>query len=154
MNLRPATLADVPAIVDFFLKVKKGSLYAGFKHNLEDMRLTMRQCISDPQKYLSIIEVEGVVYGALLGTLAWHWWGRHKYATDFAFFSQAPSGGERLMKDFCQWAWKKPHVIEVLVGQSSGMEIEATHSLFTSLGFEHAGGIYRLSRYDAQEAAA
>lgn len=154
MNLRAATLADVTAIVEYFLKVKRATPYATTTHNVEDMRKTVRQCISSPTKYLGLIEADGVIYAALLGTVEWFWWGRHKYATDYAFWSLCPRGGELLVKDFCGWAWKQPHVLEVLLGQSSGVQIEATHALFTSLGFEHTGGIFRLSRYDAMEAAA
>lgn len=154
MNLRQATHADIPKLVELFIRLKRVGPYAFQPHDLERARKVMRQCISSAQGYLGVVELNEQIYAALMGVTDGFWWGPRRYASDLAFFSQAPRAGELLVKDFCSWAWKQNGVIEVLIGQSSGLDIEATHYLFESLGFDHRGGLYALSRYEAEGKAA
>lgn len=149
MQLRPATLADIPQLTKLFLRLKQGGAYAFIPHDLPTAQRAMRQCVSGPGKYFRVIEVGGLIVAALMGGTQPFWWGKRRYASDYALFSQAPRAGERLVQDFCAWAWKQPGVVEVLMGQSSGDAIEATAALFDGLGFERAGGIFRLTRYEA-----
>lgn len=149
MYLRPATLADIPQLTTLFLRLKQGGPYAFIPHDLPTAQRAMRQCVSGPGKYLRVIVAGDVLVAALMGGTQPFWWGKRRYASDYALFSQIPRGGEWLVRDFCGWAWKQPGVVEVLMGQSSGDAIEATRALFEGLGFERVGGIFRLTRYEA-----
>lgn len=147
--IRLATHADIPALIEHFLRLKRVSPYVTTPHNLDCARATMRRCISSPSGRLALAEHRGKIVGALMGETVQFWWGGRHYATDHAMFSTVPGVGAALIADFCQWAWSRPNVVEVLLGQSSGDEPERTRAMFEGLGFERAGGIYRLSRYDA-----
>lgn len=151
MHLRKATHADIPAIVELFLRLKRKGPYAAIPHDLDRARKMMRFCISNMHGYLSVVEQDGEIQAALIGQTQEFWWSARRYATDLAFVSEVSRGGELLARDFCAWAWARTNVDEVLIGQSSSRNIEATHNFFMSLGFEHAGGIYRLNRFDADE---
>lgn len=154
MNVRPATLADISQLTPLFLRLKRSGPYAFVPHDLDDARHAMRCCISAPTKYLGVIELNGEIHAALMGGTEKFWWGKRRFASDYALFSQLPKGGELLVRDFCAWAWRQRGVVEVLLGQSSGDAIGATREFFGSLGFEQAGGIFRLTRYEALGAAA
>lgn len=154
MELRDATHPDIANLCELFLRLKRMGPYALQPHDLDRARSTMRRCISSPQGYFKVLEVNGELRGGLMGVVEEFWWSGRRYASDLAIFSQMPRGGELLVRDFCTWAWKQRAVIEVLIGQSSGDSIDATHNLFTSMGFEHAGGLYRLTRYEALGAVA
>lgn len=148
-TIRPATHADIPALCDLFLSLKRASPYLTQPHDVEHAKATMRRCISSPAGYLALGEHQGRIVGALMGETFKFWWGSRHYASDHAMFSTLPGVGAALVADFCRWAWARPNVIEVLVGQSSGGKIEVTRRFFEGLGFECAGGLFRLSRYDA-----
>ena len=154
MLLRSATLQDVPALCELFLRLKRAGQYAFIPHDMPQAQRTLRQCISSATKYARVVESRGKICAALLGSTEQFWWGKRRYASDFAFFSQYPGAGKELVENFCSWAWKQPGVIEVLLGQSSGDAVCETTGWFKSLGFEHTGGMYRLTLYTALGRAA
>jgi hypothetical protein len=153
-SIRAATHADIPALVDLFLRLKRVSPYATIPYSLDDARAAMRRCISSPGGYLALSESGGKVVAALMGETYPFWWSRRHYAADLAFYSTRRGAGEALVEDFCRWAWSRPNVVEVLMGQSSGKRTAATQRMFTRMGFEVAGGIYRMNRYEAMRGVA
>lgn len=153
-TIRQATHADIPVLIELFLRLKRASPYVTAPHSLERARATMRRCISSPSGYLALAEHQGKIVGALMGETIEYWWSGRHYATDHSMFSTMPGAGSALVEDFCRWAWSRPNVLEVLVGQSSGDEPARTRALFEHLGFEYAGGLFRLARYDAMRGAA
>jgi hypothetical protein len=154
MQVRRASLTDIPRLTELFLRLKRSGPYGFIPHDLECARKMMRHCIGNPQRWFGVVDVNGEIHAALMGGVEQFWWSKRRYASDLAFFSQVPRGGELLISAFCSWAWKQRGVVEVLLGQSSGDALEATRSLFASLNFEEAGGIFRLTRYDALGAVA
>ena len=147
-------MQDVPALCELFLRLKRAGQYAFTPHDQDQATRTLRQCISSATKYARVVEHEGQIRAVLLGATQQFWWGKRRFASDFALFSQLPGAGQALVQDFCDWAWKQPGVIEVLIGQSSADSIDATQTLFQDMGFERAGGLFRLTRYEALGRAA
>lgn len=152
MHVRQATHSDIPAIVELLLAMKRQSAYCTIPHDLERVRATIRRCISSPQGYAGVVEFRDKPGAVLLGVADQLWWGPRRYTSDIAYYSAAPGAGILLVRDFIGWSWKQRGVIEVLLGQSSGIELAGTDQFFTALGFERAGGIWRMSRYESLEA--
>ncbi len=152
-GIRQATHADIPQLVEFFLAFKRRSPYATITHDLDRARATMRRCISSPGGYLALAMPEGKIVAALMGETFEHWWSSRHYATDHILVSYQSGAGEALVRDFCRWAWSRPNVVEVLLGQSSGRHVDGAQMFYEGLGFERCGGLYRLSRYEAMEVA-
>lgn len=155
--IRLAAHGDIKEIVDLFLRLKRVSDYAFIPHNQERAMLTIRRCISSPQGYAKVsASKSGAITGCLLGVADQLWWSTRRYASDIGFFSQIPGDGQELVADFEAWAWRQNGVVEVLLAQSSGCDVERTDAWYQSLGYTRAGGVFRKTRYEAlgQENAA
>ena len=159
MHVRQADHGDIPQIVELLLAMKRQSAYRTIPHDLVRVKATIRRCITSPQGYCGVVETgEGALGGVLLGVTDQLWWGPRRSASDIAYYSTAPGAGILLVRDFIDWAWKQRGVVEVLMGQTSGIEVAGVRYFFRAMGFEEAGGVFRLSRYDSlaatQEAVA
>lgn len=152
MHVRQASHSDIPQIVELLLAMKRQGAYRTQPHDLERVRATIRRCISSPQGYAGVVDFRGKVGAVLLGVADTFWWGPRRYTSDITYHSAAPGGGILLVHDFLAWSWKQRGVIEVLLGQTSGIELAETDHFFRAIGFERAGGIWRMSRYESLEA--
>jgi hypothetical protein len=152
--IRRATLADVEPMIDMLMRVKRASVYATVSVDKDRARKQMRQCISAPQAYAGVAEVDGKIVGALLGIKDPLWFSRMLEAKDIVFGCVDPKVSTPLLRDFIAWAWRDPRVVNVLMSQSSGQNIERTQQWFASQGFEVVGGVFRLGRYDEQQESA
>lgn len=149
MQPRPATHSDIPAMCALFLALKRKSDYVTIPHDLERAKATMRRCITSPQAYAGVVEDDGEVVAVLIGVTDTFWWGPRRYVSDIGFYSARWSAGRLLARHFIDWAWRQRGVVEVLMGESSGLGSRATRAFYEDLGFRSVGGMYRLSRYEA-----
>jgi hypothetical protein len=157
MTIRAATHQDIPEIVSLFLRLKRVSDYAMIPHDTERSKATIRKCISSPQAYAKVaLSKSGEIVGCLLGVVDSLWWSKLRYASDIGFFSQVPGAGSDLVDDLEAWAWRQNGVVEVLLAQSSGVDVDRTDHWYQSKGYARVGGVFRKTRYEAfgQESAA
>ena len=157
MIVRKADHGDIPAIVDLFLRLKRHSDYVTIPHDIDRAKATIRKCISAPRAYAKVVvSKSGELVACLLGVVDDLWWSSRRYASDIGFFSQVPGAGDLLIDDFEAWAWGQNGVVEVLLAQSSGVDVERTDHWYQGKGYARVGGVFRKTRYEAfgQESAA
>lgn len=146
--IRRATLSDVEPMIDALMRTKRRSVYATVTVDKDMARKTIRQCISAPQAYAAITEHGGQISGVLLGIKEQLWFSRMSEAKDLVYHAARASDLRDLLEDFCAWAWKDQRVCAVLVGQSSGVQVERTTGVIRAQGFDLVGGVFRLGRWD------
>jgi hypothetical protein len=147
--IRAAAINDVEQLVDLLLRAKAKSVYATVLANRERMRRTIRQCVSAPQAYARVAEVDGRIVGVLLGIKDQLWFADKLEAKDIAFVSEEPNQSRVLLNDFCAWAWRDGRVFTVAMAQSTGIKVARTARWFQAIGFEQVGGVFLLNRWDA-----
>lgn len=91
-----------------------------------------------------VTERDGKLTGLIVGIAQQLWFSRARYATDLLFYSEHPGDGYKLLKQFLSWAWKVPGVVEVTMGQSSGMR--RSDALYRRAGLQRVGGVFTMVR--------
>lgn len=146
--IRLATIADVPAIEELGIRLKRLTPYATWPYVRDRALAQIRQCVGGGLRCAFVAEHEGQVRGFLLGIAQEQWHSNWRSATDFAIYSEVPLGGFLMVEAFVGWAWSKPTVHEVLIGQSSGLDQDSFGALLERLNFQKVGGLYQLGRHD------
>lgn len=146
--LRPATLADVPAIEDLGQRLKRRSPFATWPYDREQALKTIRTCISSKMGFAWVAERRGKIVAVLLGTVQRMWFSSASVASDFMIYAEQPGAGFALINEFLDWAWSRPSVRSVMIGQSSGIDMGDFDALLTKLNFQRVGGLYEISRFD------
>lgn len=138
--IRLATLADIPAIEQFMLAMKRRTELVTVKVEFERARKIMRQCVSSPQGFAAVAEHGGRITGVLLGIVDNYWFSMDRYASDIAFFSRRRGDGAALLARFKEWADNKSATL--LMGQSSGQHMDATRRFYESQGLVCVGHVF------------
>lgn len=146
--IRKASLADVAAIEALGLRLKSKTLYATWRYDREAALRQIRACVSGGLGCAFVVEHDGEIRGAILGVAERMWFSNQRVASDLMFYSERPGAGYWLLRRFMQWAWSVPSVGQIMLGQSSGLDIDAVESLYRRLNFRKVGGLYELGRYD------
>lgn len=143
MNLRMATLDDLPAIVVLGRQMHASSTYAPMDYDPDRVKETVA-CLLDKSQFVVVAEdTNGQVVGGMLGTVTQSWFGQDMVANDLALFvSQDARGGMaavRLLKAFVQWA-KLAGAKQIRPGVTTG-HVRA-EQLFDKLGFTRCGASF------------
>jgi len=147
-RIRKASLADVPAIEALGLRLKSKTLYATWRYDREAALKQIRSCVSGALGCAFVAERNGEICGVILGVAERMWFSNQRVASDLMFYSERPGAGYWLLRRFMEWAWSVPSVGQVMLGQSSGLEIDALERLYQRLNFRKVGGLYEIGRYD------
>lgn len=148
--IRTATHSDVDGMLELMLRVKPNSIYAFVPFSKERARKTIRQCISGPQAYAKVAEFEGKIVALLLAVKDQMFFSERLEAKDIVFLCEKPQCSTPLLRDFLAWAWTDQRVANVLMAQSSGIEVARTTEWFQREGFELVGGVFYLNRWDVE----
>lgn len=147
--IRKASISDVHAIEALGLRLKSKTLYATWRYDREAALKQIRACVSGPVLGCAFVaEHDGQISGVILGVAERMWFSNQRVASDLMFYSERPGAGYWLLRRFMQWAWSVPSVGQIMLGQSSGLEIDAVENLYRRLNFRKVGGLYELGRHD------
>jgi hypothetical protein len=146
--IRNAFLSDVSAIEELGLRLKIKTPYATWKYDRERGLKQIRYCISSNMGCAFVAETDGKLVGVMLGVAQEMWFSPQRVASDLLFYSERPGVGYFLLKRFMAWAWGIKSVHQILLGQSSGLQIDAVETLYRRLNFRKIGGMYELGRFD------
>lgn len=142
MAVRRATPNDLQAMVELGSRLADRTIYAGIPRDRQLIVRTMVSCMSSQFGCAFVAEREGKITGMLLGVAEQFWWSRARYATDLILHSEYAGDGLALSRAFLAWAQKVPGVVEVTMGQSSGLDVERSERFYQFLGLRKVGGLY------------
>lgn len=104
----------------------------------EQFRLSM----TVPDAHLLLAVRDGTVLGAMFGVIREPYFTRERVAYDMAWFMLRSERGSslavRLLREFEKWAAKRG-AKAVMLGQSTGVDIERTTRLYERLGYATVG---------------
>ena len=142
--IRDAKYEDIQSIYDLCLTLKEITPYAKVPTSEQSIKRTCRQCISSPQGFAMVAfrPEDPMLTGVMLAYANTLWFSNQRGVTDFITYSQTPGDGLAMIKKCLKWAWSIPSVVEVTFGQSSGIEVKRTASLYRRAGLVRVGSVF------------
>lgn len=144
--VRRATPADLAQMVMLGYRLCDKTPYAHIERDRPSIVRTFTMAMSSQFGCAFVAEREGKLTGILVGAAQQLWWSRVRYATDLCFYSERAGDGYALLKKFIAWAWNTPSVIEITMGQSSGIDTKRSAALYRRAGLTLVGGLYTAVR--------
>lgn len=107
--IRPATLADVPAIVDLAVEsVSRNPIPVRIDRGA--MRDTAKVCISSAQHFLWVAEADGEVVGAVAAASQQSFWYERQQCSVLLYYARVPGEGLKLLRQFARWVKGRPAI--------------------------------------------
>jgi len=152
MKLRPATLADVPAMVSLGERVHAESRFGAFPYDHAKLTKSLGQLIALQAKgqHLCLLAEnrEGQLIGGFIGALEEYFFSSVKTANSILIWVAPGYRGSaaalRFISAFRDWA-KNRGAVEVCILVASGVAIGRTDRFLRKLGFAQTGGNYAVS---------
>jgi GNAT superfamily N-acetyltransferase len=148
-NIRFATPADIPALIEMGRTAHAESIQAHFSFKPERLVQQLRACIDppNPRYCLFVAEREGQLVGAIWGFVDQHYFSDARVATELMFYVRADYRGSpiavRLITAYRRWAENRG-VQEIMICMTTGHDIEKFDRFLKRAGFTHVGGNYRI----------
>ena len=127
-------------------RLHKETPYAGVPIDIQACGQTLGQCVSSAFGIALVAEHDGEITGLMMGAAVPLWFSRKRYVTDFITYAETPGDGLRMIRQFVQWAWSIPMVVEITLAQSSGIDIERAGLIYERLGLKRVGSLYTATR--------
>lgn len=143
--IRAATHNDLPAIIEIGRNTLSNSPCYPVEMDDYKASYSVRRCISDRSMCAFVAEVDGKVVGFILGMQEEHFFSRDYYATDLVFCVEPKHADQAvwLLRRFLRWANSFPKVKSIMLGISSGMDLNGRlGELYQRHGLKPAGGLF------------
>lgn len=144
MSVRPALLADVPAIVDLGAALHVSSDYSRFAFDRAKVEVLMRALIAGAG-VIFLAEDKGRPIGGIAGGVAPFWFGSDLHGFDYSFFvlPEFRHGSTALRLLACLEAWCRARgAIEMRIGITTGIEVEGTSRFYEWCGYTRNGALF------------
>lgn len=143
--IRPATNADIPAIVRLSATMHSESRYRSLPFNGIKWAEMLRHLIAAPESMVAVAEVHGEVIGAIAGIITDHYFADTRIAYEFGLYvapeHRGGRSGYQLAKEYIEWA-KSCGVEQIDMGITTGIHTERTGALYERLGLVNVGVVY------------
>jgi len=140
--IRPATLIDVPRMVELGAIMHAESRHASLSYDPDKMARTIESLIDYPGGFAIVADHGGRVIGGFLGIAEEHFFSREKFSFDLAtFIDPAYRGGyvaAALLKAYVKWA-QGQGITCINAGVASGINHDVSIRLYERIGFAHTG---------------
>jgi L-amino acid N-acyltransferase YncA len=150
MKIRPASAADIPALVELLFAMRDETRYAGLEVSPERLARNLGTQFSrmDATQCCFVAEnADGALAGVLAGSLQQFLFEEFVTATEGLFYVHPSARGTtaavKLIYGFREWAIARG-VREIQFSVRSGRDIARTDRLMKRLGFNLIGGNYSL----------
>lgn len=150
--IRAATFNDLPAVFELGVKLKKRTPYALLAVDHEMALKTLRGCLSSANGCVYVAEHDGKITGTIVGVAEPLWYSNKRVATDLLLYSGRRGDGKKLMQMFLYWATHHPNIVDITLGQTSGLHLELSDEWYRKQGFERVGGMFQMNRFDYMQA--
>lgn len=135
--IRPATIDDLPAILELGGRMHRESRFRALSFDLQKVGDIFGQLIGGAGIVL-VAEVEGRIVGGIAAAVVEYWFSRAKVAQDFALFIEPEHRGgmlaARLLHKYEDWAREQgAHAVEM--GVNTGVHVDQTGKMLERLGY-------------------
>lgn len=145
-EVRTMTRQDVPAIIGLGFDMHQESCYRDLDYDPEKIGKLCLQIVDDGSKLALVATKDGQIVGMLGAYITEHFFGSDKTAGDYVVYVRPEHRGStafiRLVRAYVAWA-KDRGAKDIFVRQSTGMNINAIGDLYTRIGFEIVGYIFK-----------
>lgn len=143
--IRAATEKDLPAIEAMGRGIHAESRYARYDFSADKYNKVARHCLENGISL--VVEENGHIVGALFANVGQHYFGNDLQSTDLIHYilPQFRRGwtAVRLLKAYIVEA-KALGVVDICIGNSSGLQPQRVWRLYERLGFKLIGGGFAL----------
>lgn len=150
MNIRFATINDIPVFVELGKQVHSTTRFKQYGYNEEKMAKQLRAIIDDVKGTHCFFVAESdnkEPVGWLLGCIESHLFSEHAIASVINYGvvpnKRMSGAGLRLLTAFRKWAENRG-AVELNAGVNSGIDVDKMDKFLRKLGFELTGGNYSL----------
>ena len=141
MIIRPATLADLEAIID--IAMEQTLKYPRMRAERRKVKELVIDAISAARHYALVVESGNRVQGALLGLTTNNAWAQRQNCAVLLWYSWIPGSGAAMLRKFRDWV-KSRRAIKV-AGFSPDVDLDPRiWKLVDRIGFKRHGGAYLL----------
>lgn len=140
--IRVGRPGDLQQMVELGYRLCDRTPYAHIPRDRPSIVRTFTQAMSSALGCAFVSEHEGKLTGLLIGVAQELWWSRMRFATDLVFYAERAGAGVLLGRQFLDWAWNVPRMVDVTMGQSSGLDPERSAAIYRRLGLQRVGGLY------------
>lgn len=152
MNIRPATLEDIPALVELGRRFHTLTRFRIYDFNAERVAGQLRALVENARGthcFFVAEDGQGVPVGALIGCIERHFFSDLPVASVVQFVvlpeRRMSGAGLRLLTAFRKWAENR-NAFEINAGVNSGTDLARMDRFLKRLGFRLTGGNYSLPR--------
>lgn len=142
--IRPATLADLPRIIELGAMLHATSSYSRLAFVPEKAAAFLTALI-EKDGVVFVAEIDGVVVGGMAGGVVDQWFSNDLIAYDFSIFVEPKRRNGliamKLMLAFEEWARIKG-AKQVHMGIGTDINVEGTSRLYKHMGFRHFGPLF------------
>lgn len=148
MLIRDATLDDISGLIFLGEEMFKESQFAHYDFDHQKVIDTIYTLIDSSNGIVLVAESNGELVAGFAAQFSEHWFGKCIVSYDMAFFIAPQVRGSlaasQILKAYIERA-KAEGVNEILIGNSTGFNSEATEQFFMLMGFTRIGGNFRLT---------
>ncbi len=105
-----------------------------------------RRCLSSRVGRVFVSVRGGRLTGTLVGVAEEWWWCRKRVASDLIFYADNVWDAVGLLRGFVSWGHSVPGVVDLMCGQSSGIDVDRMAILYRRVGLKPIGGLYHMRR--------
>lgn len=142
--IRPATIADIPRIIELGTILHQTTSYAAQPFNPEKAAAFMAALIGG-EGVVFVAEIDGVVVGGMAGGIVDQWFNDDLIAYDYSIFVEPTRRNgiiaARLIRVFEEWARIKG-AKQINMGIGTDVNVAGTSRLYESLGLKHFGPLF------------
>ena len=142
MNIRLATLKDVPTLLAFGELMLDEAQNLPSKFNRATGEMHIKHCIHGDDVCAFVADSHDGVIGVFLGGIAEEWFTGDSIAFDYVLYVlpeyRNSNIGKELVTIFTEWA-KGNGADRIVVGTTTGVQTSKTVRMYESLGFKNLG---------------
>lgn len=153
MNVRFATLNDIPDCIELGFRVQSATGLSRFTYDRATVEKNLRDLIVVGQQrrrshcFLLADDGQGLLVGGLIGCIEAHIFSPRPVANMIAYGvspgHRMTGAAVRLMKAFVEWA-KRRDAYEINAGINSGIDLDRTDRFMKKMGFTKTGSNYAM----------
>lgn len=150
MNIRDATLVDVPALIELgHLMHKESPRFTRLRYNGEKVGKQIAALIMAPYGFVRVVEKDAKIIAALAGFVLPDWCSDDLVAHQLVLYAEESARGHMLgaglIDHFKDWSFANGAVFGTC-GISTGVLVEQTAKLFETQGLQYVGPIYEFTK--------
>jgi GNAT superfamily N-acetyltransferase len=148
-QIRFATAADIPELVQLGVKVHSEMKQASLPFNADRLAGQLNACLNPVKQNYCVLaaESDGVIVGVIWGYIAQHYFSDAWVATEYMFYVRPEFRGTpiavRLLHAYRKWAENRG-ASEVMICMTTGVDVERFDRFLRKMKFDYVGGNFSM----------